>query len=62
MQATIKEFYRDDMAKRNDKSRFELEELGFKPRREDEYIERLVLPSDTLQGIALLYNTTVKRQ
>jgi hypothetical protein len=28
-------------------------------RKEDEYIERLVLPTDTLQGIALLYNTSV---
>jgi len=47
------------MAKRIDKSRVELEELGFRPRREDEFIERLVLPSDTLQGIALIYNTSV---
>jgi len=46
------------MAKRVDKSRFDLKELGFR-RNEDEFLERLVLPTDTLQGIALLYNTTV---
>lgn len=46
------------MAKRVDKSRFELEELGYR-KKEDEFIERLVLPTDTLQGIALLYNSTV---
>ncbi|ODN03897.1 LysM and putative peptidoglycan-binding domain-containing protein 3 [Orchesella cincta] len=46
------------MAKRVDKSRFELEELGYR-RIEDEFLERLVLPTDTLQGVALLYNTTV---
>jgi len=29
------------------------------PRRQNEFIERLVLSTDTLQGLALLYNTTV---
>jgi len=42
--------------KRGDKSRFEL--VGYQ-RREDEFIERVVLATDTLQGIALLYNTSV---
>ena len=44
--------------KRGDKSRFELTDF---PRREKkDYIEKIVLPKDTLQGIALLYNTTVR--
>ncbi|XP_021967400.1 lysM and putative peptidoglycan-binding domain-containing protein 3 isoform X2 [Folsomia candida] len=45
--------------KRGDKSKHELVTLANNKRREDEYIERLVLSSDTLQGIALLYNTSV---
>lgn len=36
--------------KRGDKSKHELVTLANNKRREDEYIERLVLSSDTLQG------------
>lgn len=44
--------------KRGEKSKHELVTLA-KSRKEDEFIERLVLPTDTIQGIALLYNTSV---
>jgi len=46
--------------KRGERSKHELVNLA-RPavRKEDEFIERLVLPTDTLQGIALLYNTSV---
>jgi len=47
--------------KRGDKSKHELVNLGFSSGtgNRDEHIERVVLPTDSLQGIALLYNTTV---
>jgi hypothetical protein len=46
--------------KRGDRSKHELVNLGYNnSRKEDEFIERVVLPTDSLQGIALLYNTSV---
>lgn len=45
--------------KRGEKSKHELVTLASR-KKEDEYIERIVLQTDTLQGIALLYNTSVR--
>ena len=44
--------------KRGDKSRLELTDIT---RKENKFTEIVVSPNDTLQGIALLYNTTVSR-
>ncbi|CAG7837289.1 unnamed protein product [Allacma fusca] len=43
--------------KRGEQSRLEL--TDFYSKKENDYIEKHVLPTDTLQGIALQYNTTV---
>jgi LysM repeat protein len=44
--------------KRGEQSRLELTDF-YSSRKENDYIEKHVLPTDTLQGIALQYNTTV---
>ena len=47
--------------KRGEKSKHELVNLGY-TQKKDEVIERLILSTDSLQGIALLYNTSVRDQ